>query len=46
MDEARTFFEERFAAHYKKTRAYRYAICLKSEGAAHWLYKRGDGRQP
>lgn len=31
-DEARTFFEERFAAHYKKTRAYRYAICLKSEG--------------
>lgn len=31
MDEARTFWEERFAANYKKACAYNYAICLKED---------------
>lgn len=31
LDEARTFYEERYAANYKKTQAYAYAICLKSD---------------
>lgn len=31
LDEARAFYEERYAANYKKTQAYAYAICLKSD---------------
>ena len=31
MDEARTFFEERYAATYAQPQAYAYAICLKKD---------------
>ena len=31
MEEARAFFEERYEKEYKKSRAYRYAVCLKSD---------------
>lgn len=31
MDEAKRFFEERFAENYKKPCAYNYAICLKND---------------
>ena len=31
MDEARTFFEERYAAKYAQPQAYAYAICLKKD---------------
>ncbi|MCI8387060.1 MAG: GNAT family N-acetyltransferase [Clostridiales bacterium] len=31
IDEARTFYEERFAEQYKKPSAYNYAVCLKSD---------------
>ena len=31
MDEAKRFFEERFAGNYKKPCAYNYAICLKND---------------
>ncbi len=31
MDEAKVFFEERYAANYEKPQAYAYAICLKSD---------------
>ena len=30
-EEAARFFEEQFAAHYKKPQAYRYAICLRAD---------------
>ncbi len=31
IDEARTFFQERYAAKYAQTQAYAYAICLKKD---------------
>lgn len=31
MEEARTFYEERYAAAYKEPMGYRYAICLKED---------------
>lgn len=31
IDEARTFFETRYAAEYEKPQAYAYAVCLKEE---------------
>lgn len=31
MDEARTFFEERYAANYEKERGYHYAVCRKTD---------------
>lgn len=31
MDEARAFWQERYAERYRKERAYQYAVCLKSD---------------
>lgn len=31
MDEARAFWQERYAERYRQERAYQYAVCLKSD---------------
>ena len=51
MDEARTFFEERYAATYTQPQAYAYAICLKKDGKmADFTYcliaQYGDAMEP